>query len=147
MYEVGQVLWRVTLFASASRVVRTFERGVRASAACLERHSRRWRLHAYYHEVVALQKAHNLPDMQVAFVKWPANYDEKNRLCTLLERFDTVIYCGKNDQHTACATPAFWEAMRWRPILCKVEHPTNDVIVYGPTYLEPEWRNRQTQGT
>ncbi|MCK9567560.1 hypothetical protein M0R72_01260 [Candidatus Pacearchaeota archaeon] len=74
-------------------------------------------------------------DMDIAFVSWPANYD--NGLREILKRTKTIIYLGKNTDGSMCGTPALFEYLSTRKIEEHVPSRANTFICYTDTLDKP----------
>lgn len=86
----------------------------------------------------------DLRPIDIAFVAWPANWRLPG-LLELLERSRTICYLGINDEFTACGWPDLFSYLSTREVLSEVNHPRNDLLVYGKVLehrrqLRPEER-------
>lgn len=66
----------------------------------------------------------------VAFVSWPANH-KLGGLLDLMEKFETIIYLGKNTDGRSCGWPGFFHKMYLRPVLAHVPWKRNTLIIWG----------------
>lgn len=68
-------------------------------------------------------------DIDIAFVSWPANYD--NGLLPVLRRTKTILYLGKNTDGSMCGTPALFKYLLTRKIEGYVPSRPNTLICYS----------------
>jgi hypothetical protein len=85
---------------------------------------------------------------RVAVLCWPApnlgdwgtwgasEGSEARALVALLNRFQTVIYLGKNTDGTACGQPELFEYLSKREVLVHLPERRNTLIVYGPNVVD-----------
>jgi hypothetical protein len=76
-------------------------------------------------------------DIDIAFVSWPANYD--NSLLQILKKSKTILYVGKNTDGTACGTPELFRYLVTRKAI-QIPDRRNVLICYTEFLIEPrEW--------
>jgi hypothetical protein len=90
-----------------------------------------------FHRLSYIHFARMRTKPDIAFVSWPAQYGTRG-LVKLLESVPLVLYLGCNDAGTVCGSRSLFEHLRTREALGFVEHPDNDLIVYGVRRLKRE---------
>jgi hypothetical protein len=86
---------------------------------------------------------HMNEDIDIAFVSWPANYD--NGLLPILKRTKTIIYLGKNTDGSMCGTPALFQYLITRKIEEHVPSRPNTLICYSEQLDKPRWHGVQEE--
>ncbi len=77
-----------------------------------------------------------LPDIEVAFVSWPANR-RMNDLLLLIETAKFIVYLGKCTDGTSCGWPGLFEHFLSRTILSYIPHRHNTLCIYGDRLTAP----------
>lgn len=88
-------------------------------------------------EVRAEYFQHMDEDIDIAFVSWPANYD--NGLLPILKRTKTIIYLGKNTDGSSCGTPDMFLYLLTRKIEQHIPSRRNTLICYSDTLEEKRY--------
>ncbi len=88
--------------------------------------------------------AKTVPDIEIAFVSWPANR-ESHGLLTLVQSARTVVYLGKCTDGVCCGWPGLFKHFLQRELVEHVPDEYNSLFVYGPRLPTPRCGENEEQ--
>lgn len=84
--------------------------------------------------------------IDVGFVSWPSNHHLRG-LVPFLERCETVIYLGLNDNTTMCGFPALFHHMLRRKLISYLPDSRNSMVIVGEPMPDGETRDPTPEET